>query len=146
MKFTLTNSTVTVEREPGDPGLHRGGYTPDGWSLESVALGWVMRWLAKEHGVRLVRTTVGRDYTKRLSCHMTDDKLPLLRQPVNKYGKGGLWDVFICNADYAVQSVEHNWGGWQWVNGDPKGAKGPPRPLVFRIFKASDDATPGEEP
>lgn len=132
MKFTLTNSTVTVEREPGDPGLHRGGYTPDGWSLEAVALGWVMRWLAKEHGVKLVRSTVAKDYAKGLSCHLVDNDLPLLRLPVKQYGKSSAWDVHILNASYAVQSMEDNWRER--------------RPIVFHIFKASDGAELGLEP
>lgn len=133
MKFTLTGSTITVEREKGDPGLHRGGYTPDGWALESVALGWVMRWLAKTHGVKLVRTTVGKDCLAGRAHHLVDDNLPILRQPIKTYGKGGPWDVHIINANSAVQSVEDNWQAR------------PPRPLVFHIFKASDDAQ-GAEP
>lgn len=132
MKLTLTGSTITVERELGDPGLHRGGWTPTGWSPESVALGWVMRWLAKEHGVRLVRTTARRDYERHLSCHLVDNDLPLLRQPVAQYGNGGPWDVHILNANYAIQSVEDNWRER--------------RPIVFRVFKASAGATFGEEP
>lgn len=129
MKFALHHNeagnptSITIEREKGDHSLTRGGYTPDGWALESVALGWVMRWLNKEHGVKLVRSSVGRDYKAGYSHHLMDDELPLLRLPIKQYGKGGDWDVHILNADYMVQSCEANWAER--------------RPIHFAVYRAS---------
>ena len=129
MKFTLhtakdgTPHGVTVEREKGDPSLCRGGYTPDGWALESVALGWVMRWLNKEFDAGLIRSSVGRDYERGYSHHLMEDELPLLRQPVKKYGKGGKWDVHVLNMNNAVQSCEDRWAARE--------------PIYFHIYSAT---------
>ena len=108
MKISMTRNTITVEREPGDPGLSKGGYA-GGWAPEHRVLYWVKLWVEREHFAHLVKTTVGADYKAGIAHHLMDDEVPYLRLPKTAFNKGGPWDVIVYHANYMVRSVADLW-------------------------------------
>ena len=105
MNFTLDGNTVVITREPGDPGLSRGGYA-GGWAPEHRVLYWVKKWVEKTHGVKMVKTTVDADYLAGIMHHLTDGDLPYLRLPKKLLNKGGAWDVLVVNLNSWCRGVD----------------------------------------
>lgn len=108
MKIKREGNTLVCIREQGDPRLSKGGWA-GGWAPEHRLLYWVKKELAKQ-GIKLIKTTAGRDYALGIMHHLTDDKLPYLRQPVGRLGfSGDLWDVLIYHNNYMLESVMTPW-------------------------------------
>lgn len=107
MKIEVQGRTLVCTREPGDPRLSRGGYA-GGWAPEHRLLCWVRKALVAQ-GIKLVKTTAGRDYARGTMHHLTDDALPYLRRPIGSLGFGGPWDVLVFHANYQVESVMEPW-------------------------------------
>lgn len=107
MQLEVKGNTIVCTREPGDPRLSKGGWA-GGWAPEHRLLYWVKKALAKQ-GVVLIKTPAGRDFNLGIMHHLTDDKLPYLRQPVKTLGKEGPWDVLIYHSNYMLESVMEPW-------------------------------------
>jgi hypothetical protein len=95
-KLTFTATTLTVEREPGDPKFY-GVAEAKG---ESNFLYWLKGILNKSFGFDLIKKRMWKD------GHMVDDMQQYLRTRSQK-SKGPR--VMIWNTHWAINGIEEDW-------------------------------------
>jgi hypothetical protein len=95
-KLTFTKTTLTVEREPGDPRFYGVQYAKG----ESNFLHFLKKLLNEQYGFDLIKKRMWKD------GHMVDDMQQYLRtrKPTSKGPKVMLW-----NTHWAINGLEEDW-------------------------------------
>jgi hypothetical protein len=106
-KITFGKTTLTVEREDGDPKFYGVQYAKG----ESNFLYWLKNILNKEYGFDLIKKRMAKD------GHMMDDMQQYLR---TRSPKSKCPQVMIWNGHWQIRGIEEDWNrGTAILNVDP---------------------------